>query len=359
MSDQYQAAAERSALMRAGYVPTPCLGKRPLLPEWQKQIKITEETIEHWRKAHPDWTNTGLLTFKNPVIDIDVWDPNVIAEIEAIVRGYVGDGGLLLKRIGRAPKVAIPFRLIGGPFRKMPTPIFVDPTRDPGPDGKQNHNHVEILADGQQFIACGIHPDTDTSYTWEMCAIQLVPYNDLPPIDENTAREIFGKALAVLRKTGWTELGADKPKQTISERAAAMVRQPIEITDRDMLYGAAALRNAAEEVADTPNGQRNDVLNAKAYTLGRQVAAGRLDRDEVEEALVDAARDNGMVKDDGLRAARSTIASGIKAGMQRPAEPLGDRDGFDDSTDTGTDDKTDQGKSPQPVQWLDMSKWDI
>jgi RecA-family ATPase len=274
------------------------------------------------------------------------------------VRRAIGENGLLLKRTGRPPKIAIPFRLVGEPFGKLISPFFADA------DGTENH--IEILANGQQFIACGIHPDTGAAYTWSQ-AIRSVPYNSLPPLDNKAAHEIFDKALAVLRKTGWTELGADKPKPTICERAAATVRPPIDISDRDAAYGAAALRNAAEELATTPEGGRNNVLNAKAYTLGRQVAAGRLAKEEVEEELYKAAEENGLTQDaGGPLGVKRTIKSGLDDGMARPAAPLGD--GFDtsednsdssDTSDNSNNAKADTGDNkPPPLPFIDMSRWD-
>jgi hypothetical protein len=53
-----------------------------------------------------------------------------------------------------------------------------------------------------------------------------------------------------------------------------------------------------------------------AWTLGRWVAAGALDQDEVEEALYAAAERNGLVADDGQRPCCATIRSGLAAGLQ-------------------------------------------
>jgi RecA-family ATPase len=344
-------SSERAALMRAGYIPTPCVGKRAILDEWTERHDVSDGDIEHWRVNYPNATNTGLLTFKNPTIDIDILDPEVVAKIEAIVHNFIGDDGTVFKRTGRAPKIAIPFRLSGEPFRKIATPIFLDT------DG--NPNKVECLADGQQFIAYGIHPDTRTPYTWEPCAIHLAAFDHLPQLSEGGALELIEQATEVLRATaGWKEKGADKPKPSISERATAAIVAPAGVSSREEAYGAAALSNAIEEVAGAAPGQRNDVLNAKAYTLGRQVAAGRLEREEVEKALLDAAHANGLVKDDGARAAQNTIESGIAAGMDKPAAPLGERDGFDADPPTTAESGPPHISDPPPLQWLDMSKWD-
>jgi AAA domain/Bifunctional DNA primase/polymerase, N-terminal len=309
----FDAAAERTALLYAGYVPTPCVGKEPILKEWTERTIVTDEIIEQWREQHPDVTNTGVLTFKNPVVDIDIWDGAVVAEIERVVRELAGNSGVLLTRTGRAPKMAIPFRLDGSPFKKKSTPVFLD--------AEGRSNKLEILAEGQQFIVSGIHPDTKAPYIWNK-ELRLVAYNELPPISEADADKLKERVTEILRATGWQQKSADKPK--ISERAAVTApRAPS--SRREQAYGQAALRNAAAELAAAAPTTRNDTLNAKAFTLARQAAAGRVDLGEAEKKLLDAAHANGMIKDDGLRAAKATIKSGFEDGLQQPAPALLER----------------------------------
>ncbi|WP_328632800.1 bifunctional DNA primase/polymerase [Streptomyces sp. NBC_00356] len=57
-------------------------------------------------------------------------------------------------------------------------------------------------------------------------------------------------------------------------------------------YSAAALRGEVHNVATAGDGQRNAVLLRAARALGRLVASGDLDREEVEEALSRAAAGN-------------------------------------------------------------------
>lgn len=79
-------------------------------------------------------------------------------------------------------------------------------------------------------------------------------------------------------------------------------------------YGRAALEAEASKVAAAPGGQRNETLNAAAYSLGQLVAGGVLDQGEVESALLDAANAAGLT--DGE--ARATIRSGMTAGEREP-----------------------------------------
>ena len=45
-------------------------------------------------------------------------------------------------------------------------------------------------------------------------------------------------------------------------------------SERERLYAHAALDGCADELAQAPNGERNDTLNKKAFRLGTMVARG-------------------------------------------------------------------------------------
>src|SRR5215470_17674277 len=92
--------ADRIALLRAGYIPTPCDGKRPILHEWEKRLQPSEADIEQWREERPAAINTGSLTRINPTVDIDVLDAKLADRIEALIREHAKDGQVLV-RYGR------------------------------------------------------------------------------------------------------------------------------------------------------------------------------------------------------------------------------------------------------------------
>jgi len=66
--------------------------------------------------------------------------------------------------------------------------------------------------------------------------------------------------------------------------------------------------------------QRQRPSSAAAWTLGHWVAAGALDQREVEDALVAAAEQNGLVAADGARQCWATIRSGLSAGPQQSVD---------------------------------------
>src|SRR5262249_9409286 len=85
---------------------------------------------------------------------------------------------------------------------------------------------------------------------------------------------------------------------------------------------------AAELAKMPPESGRNSRLNDGAFKMGPMISAGWIPRSEVEKALYDACMSNGLIKNTGPRAVRATIASGLKAGLNRPPhKPLKDREG--------------------------------
>lgn len=77
-------------------------------------------------------------------------------------------------------------------------------------------------------------------------------------------------------------------------------------------------RRAAQLASQTEPG-RNHALNDAALHLGHYVPH-LLSEDAVIEALVEASRLNGLLHDDGERAVRATIQSGLRAGMREPRQ---------------------------------------
>jgi hypothetical protein len=86
-------------------------------------------------------------------------------------------------------------------------------------------------------------------------------------------------------------------------------------------YAETALSRELDAVARAPVGTRNDTLNRAAFNLGQLVAGGCIGRGPVEAALLAAAEDSGLVRDDGEKAARDTIRSGLQGGVRRPRGP--------------------------------------
>lgn len=142
-------------LVEQGYtvVPIQAGKKAPGFDGWQKS-RATKAQIEDWLKSGHKWSGLGIITKSTPAIDIDVRDEEIALKVEQWVRDNIGDAPL---RIGRAPKRLMVFRT-DEPFRKLRSTKYKDDWGD--------EHQIEILGDGQQFVAYHKHPDTGKPYTW-------------------------------------------------------------------------------------------------------------------------------------------------------------------------------------------------
>jgi len=96
------------------------------------------------------------------------------------------------------------------------------------------------------------------------------------------------------------------------------------------LYGQEALTKECALVANAPNGQRNNTLNASAFNIGQLVAGGELDHDYAWGQLIEAAGKAGLSNGE----AEQTTASGLDAGMGHPRSSKPLRDGEADMAAT-------------------------
>jgi hypothetical protein len=195
--------AKRLMLLMAGYSPIPVNGKAPPLKGWQNLGGATREQIKAWGKNVSDAQNTGCLTRTMPTLDIDILNEEAARAVEDYVRESFEGHGLILSRIGKPPKRAIPFRT-DAPFQK----IIVNLTAPNGSEEK-----IEFLGDGQQVVVHGTHPDTSKPYSWHGGELGDVALADLPPITETGAQTLADEVAALLiSEFGYTK-AAERPKK--------------------------------------------------------------------------------------------------------------------------------------------------
>ncbi|MHD0279584.1 AAA family ATPase [Rhodococcus aetherivorans] len=88
---------------------------------------------------------------------------------------------------------------------------------------------------------------------------------------------------------------------------------------RQQRYLDAVLRREAEKVSRMrPNTGRNQALYQAGLACGNYIAGAGMDENRVLEVLLNAARECGLVGEDGERACRASIRSGIRNGLVRP-----------------------------------------
>jgi hypothetical protein len=176
-----QAKVERLQLHALGYSPVPVKtgDKGPHITGWQKLSVATPDDIKSWSKRHTDHGNTGILTERTPVLDIDLLNKDAGDAVEQLIRDRFGDYGTVLVRVGKSPKRAIPFQT-AKPFDKLQVSLI-------NANGV-NGDKIELLCDGQQLVAHGIHKDTGRPYAWIGAQLHDVERYALPHLNEAEAR---------------------------------------------------------------------------------------------------------------------------------------------------------------------------
>jgi hypothetical protein len=181
----------RRAYWRNGYRPVPIYNrqKRPRGTNWRADA-VHNPPLWAGQAPEDEALSTGIATGEVVAIDIDVSHQTLVDQLVHMVETLLGVTPLV--RLGRVPKTLMVYRC-AVPFTKLSTDDFVLC------GGKA---HVEILADGQQFVADGIHPDTGQPYTWTSGSPTDMPLAALPLVTEDEARAVIRAAEELLRLAG-------------------------------------------------------------------------------------------------------------------------------------------------------------
>ena len=159
-------------------------------------IEADLNQLGQWASA--GFEGVGVLTKNNPGVDIDIMDADVSQTMLRKVHEKYPGG---LERIGKAPKTLLAYRT-DTPFKKVRSCTYEDQFGD--------QHAVEILGDGQQYVAYAEHPDTLRPYSWHGdgngsgSGIFEVESDSLPIINLEDARLIvkWFEELAILKIDG-------------------------------------------------------------------------------------------------------------------------------------------------------------
>lgn len=187
-------AQHGSKLLDNGYhiVPIRPGKKAPGFDGWEKS-RATKDQLKQWLDGGHKHSGVGIMAKDTPAIDIDVRDEKVALLMEEYVREKMG--GTLI-RIGQFPKRLFVFRT-DQPFRKMRTSVRADEFGE-----KQQ---IEVLGEGQQFVAYHLHPDTHEPYYWpDFDENPLdVKANDLPTLTVEMVEGLLAYFEQVADKEEW------------------------------------------------------------------------------------------------------------------------------------------------------------
>ncbi|MBF0629243.1 MAG: PriCT-2 domain-containing protein [Magnetococcales bacterium] len=197
---------------------------------WTKHA--SRATTVHELTIWKQWPNAGIGIPCGLVVgvDIDISDDIILSEqLQALAFAVLGATPAI--RIGRHPKRMLVYRT-ATPFK-----------------GIKAHP-LEVLCQGQQFVAYAIHPGTGQSYEWPVQSLADLTLATLPAITEVQAHDFIEQALAMLpeglRPTRLDPAQPGMPEQT--ETCAPL--QSI----RDLVGTPEAIQDALRHIvnADLP-----------------------------------------------------------------------------------------------------------
>ncbi|MDY0046884.1 MAG: VapE family protein [Thauera propionica] len=193
-------------LLAQGFEPIPVIGKgqKPdgtsgMVPGWQN-VTLHRDQVAYWAANGKGHLNVGLRTGTLAAVDLDIYDPDVAAQV---YEAFVARFGEAPCRIGRAPK-----RLLAYLANKPRTKINSASWLRPNPEEGEKENKVEVLGIGQQFVAFGIHPDTHQPYQWPNGSLADLELWELPTIDLDAVAAWVREELPALIPADWTVKGS-------------------------------------------------------------------------------------------------------------------------------------------------------
>jgi putative DNA primase/helicase len=177
-------------ILQNGYTVLPIIPgeKRPALKDW-RQRKITDADVRGWQTNGFGNYGIGIRTGQVVLIDIDTPTEQISDELEMEFQMLYGPAPT---RYGNWPKCGMLFRVCDS-FTRLSTREWYPP----GCERVTRHRHaVEVLADGQQFVAYAIHPETGKRYFWvdEALSPLTVPAWELPELTIEQARDMIARA---------------------------------------------------------------------------------------------------------------------------------------------------------------------
>ena len=167
--------------------------KRPFGKEWES-TKHGPKRVASAIEAGRGHFGIGIKTKHTAGVDVDCYNEEIVRKVVRRAQKRVGE---TIQRIGLPPKTLLVYR-VDEPFPKTQSKVFID---DEGRSVK-----LEVLSDGQQFVAFHIHPDTEEPYYWvDDRSVLDVPREQLEPIDQDQSLDLVEYFEKLCRAEGWQE----------------------------------------------------------------------------------------------------------------------------------------------------------
>jgi hypothetical protein len=180
MSKYYPYLKEHgSKLIEQGYkiIPIPPGKKGPSKKGWPG-IDADQHQLESWLENGDGKSGIGIITGEVVAIDIDVYDEEYVVKLVGYCQKHLGVAPI---RVGKKPKALLVY-ITEKPFKKESSDLY---------EGLTGSAQVEILGQGQQFVAYNIHPGTEKPYKWKRRELFNIAQKDLTVITLKQALEFI------------------------------------------------------------------------------------------------------------------------------------------------------------------------
>lgn len=208
-------AQQGERLIDNGYPIIPIVpgAKNPSIEAWQT-ASITRDLVRSMGANGHAYDGVGIQTAYVPAIDIDIYDETTANVMSDWVDAHIGLG---LMREGQFPKRLLAFRT-DTPFVKTFSASYSIP-------GTTQLSKIEILGQGQQFVAFGVHPDTHSPYVWPDESVLERNYWSLPVLTHEAAKSVCAAFESYAATLGLTPV---KPGNWQAARAATYSDDPLD-----------------------------------------------------------------------------------------------------------------------------------
>lgn len=257
------------------------IGKHPRFKDWQQLATTDEATIRAWWRAAPQ-ANIGILTGQASgllVLDVDEGGADAIED-------YGGFAETLWCQTGNGAH-----HYFAHPGGHIPNAVKFAPGLD-------------VRSDGGLVVAPPSRHANGSSYQW-----LTDPDRPLEPPPQWLLDALIQPTPAPAT-----------PGASSGDSALPPAPCPGPAHGGATAYAQAAVWREVERFRSAPEGERNKALNRAAFSLGTLVAAGELDRAEVEAELEHAARLTGLGESELRRTLKSGLDAGVKKGATNPRQ---------------------------------------
>lgn len=165
---------------------------------WQN-VTATTETVDSWL-SEGRGPGVGVLTRDTPAVDLDLSHQPTIDALQSWCDEHIGRTP---HRIGRPPRRLLVFRT-ATPFAKKRLEFRTE-------TGEKQL--VEVLGNGQQFVAFATHPDTKQPYAWPAGNLAEMHVDFLPTITETLADDLLAYFESVAPDTWEIVSRSSKPNE--------------------------------------------------------------------------------------------------------------------------------------------------